>query len=248
MSITIYSLKGIPEIKKGEDLAKIIVESAGKQGIEIQEDDVIVITQKIVSKAEGRVIDLNGVKASLPAKRLSKILRSDPRVVELILRESKRVVRMVRGLIICETRHGFVCANAGVDKSNVSLNKASLLPVNPDKSAKKIRRRIRELTGKNVAVIISDTFGRPWREGQTDVAIGVAGMKPLIDYVGKKDDYGYELKVTRIAIADELACAAELVMGKLNKVPVAIIRGVKYEKGEGRAKELVRRPTRDIFR
>jgi coenzyme F420-0:L-glutamate ligase/coenzyme F420-1:gamma-L-glutamate ligase len=248
MSITIYPLKGVPEIKRGNDLAKIIVESANKQGIKIQQDDVVVITQKVVSKAEGRVIDLNKVEASLPAKRLAKILKNDPRVVELILRESKRIVRMVKGLVICETKHGFVCANAGVDKSNVSQNKASLLPANPDKSAREIRRKIKELTGKDVAVIISDTFGRPWREGQTDVAVGVAGMRPLIDYAGMKDDYGYELKVTRIAIADELASAAELVMGKLRKIPVAIIRGVKYDKGEGKAKELVRRPTRDIFR
>ncbi|MEM3584286.1 MAG: coenzyme F420-0:L-glutamate ligase, partial [Nitrososphaerales archaeon] len=178
----------------------------------------------------------------------SKYGKKDPRMIEVILREAKRIVRMKKGVIIAETRHGFVCANAGVDKSNVKgKDIVSLLPINPDKSAQLIKDGIKRKLKVDVAVIISDTFGRPWREGQTNVAIGVAGLEPILDYRGKKDNYGYTLKATAIAIADELASAAELVMGKLRKIPIAIIRGYKYNEGKGSIKSLIRPRSRDLF-
>jgi coenzyme F420-0:L-glutamate ligase / coenzyme F420-1:gamma-L-glutamate ligase len=242
-------LHGVSEISKGQDIGEVIVESSRKQGVPMRENDIIVITHKIVSKAEGRVIDLGTVAPSKFALRVGLHIGKDPKQVEVILSQSRRLVKMVKGLIISETLHGFVCANAGVDQSNVKKGNVVLLPGKPDKSAKKIRRVIKEKTGKQVAVIISDTFGRPWREGQVDVAIGIAGLEPFVDYRGMRDQYGYDLKATVICVADELASAAELCMNKLDRVPIAIIRGYKFKKAEDvSSRSLTRKPSRDLFR
>jgi coenzyme F420-0:L-glutamate ligase / coenzyme F420-1:gamma-L-glutamate ligase len=248
-SVTITGIEGIPEIKAGDDLGSIIVAALGGQAIELRHDDVLIVTQKVVSKAEDRVVDLATVSPSALASELAANWEKDARHVEVVLRETKRIVRMDHGVIICETRHGFVCANAGVDASNVPGNdRLLLLPVDPDASAERIRSRIRELNGVDVPVIISDTFGRPWRAGYTEVAIGVAGMLPILDYVGKLDAQGRELRATWICVADELASAAELVTGKSNQVPVTLIRGYEVPRGEGSARELVRQAERDMFR
>lgn len=246
--ITIFGLEGIPIIKAGDDLGEIIVRAAERMGVGIEDGDVVVVTQKIVSKAEGRLINLDGVRPSSFAEEVARSSGKDPRHVEVILRETHRIVKMKGHVLIMETKHGFVCANAGVDLSNVGGGKASLLPEDPDESARRIRMRIMELTGKDVAVIITDTWGRPWRLGQVDFAIGVAGMKPLKDYRGEEDPFGYELTVTNIAVADELAAAAELAKGKLSGIPAVIIRGYEYPKGEGRAKDMNRPQTDDLFR
>jgi coenzyme F420-0:L-glutamate ligase/coenzyme F420-1:gamma-L-glutamate ligase len=246
--ITIIGLEGIPLIKKGDDLGRIIVNAADNQCLEIEDGDILVVTQKIVSKAEGRLIDLDDVEPSTFAKEIAARTDRDPRHVEVILRESSRIIKMKRRILIMETRHGFVCANAGVDRSNVEEGLVSLLPENPDASARKISDRIRELTGREVAVIITDTWGRPWRLGQVDFAIGVAGMPPFRDYRGETDTFGYKLSVTNIAVADELASAAELAKGKLDHIPVVVIRGYDYPKGEGSARELIRPIEEDLFR
>jgi len=220
----------------------------GVQGVTLQEDDVIVVTQKAVSKSEGRFVNLETVEPSPFAIELAATWEKDPRHVEVVLRESKRIVRMDHGVIICETRHGLVCANAGVDASNVPNGHLMLLPVDPDASAQRIREGLRRETGVDVPVIISDTFGRPWRTGYTEVAIGVAGMLPILDYVGRLDTHGRELRATWICIADELASAAELVTGKVNRVPVALIRGYAVLRGEGSAQQMVRQADLDMFR
>lgn len=245
--ILITPLRGLPEVRPGDDLAALIVSAArGEPGI--RNGDVVVVTQKIVSKAEGRVVPLDAVDPSPEALRLAAETEKDPRLVELILRESVRIVRQRGPVLITETRHGFVCANAGIDASNVGSGVVSLLPEDPDRSAQEIRRGVRKATGADVAVIISDTFGRPWREGHTNVAVGLAGMLPFADYVGQVDPYGYELRVSTLAVADELAAAAELVMGKLDGVPVAIVRGYSYPRGDGSARQMVRPPEKDLFR
>jgi len=247
--IKIIGLTGIPVIRSGDNLTEIILATARRQGVTISNGDVIVITQKIVSKAEGRLINLEKVLPSSFALEIAKQTGKDPRYVDVILKETKNIVKITNKILILETKHGFVCANAGVDRSNVSKHEiVALLPKNPDKSAKQIRNEIKRKIGVEVAVIISDTFGRPWREGHINVAVGVAGMKPITDYRGKKDMFGYVLKVTTMAIADELASAAELVMGKTNSIPVAILKGFKYPKGDGTAKELVRPLEKDLFR
>ncbi len=245
--ILIIPLRGLPEVRPGDDLAALIVGAAGEEP-GIRDGDVVVVTQKVVSKAEGRLVSLDAVDPSTEALRLAAETEKDPRLVELILRESVRIVRQRGPVLITETRHGFVCANAGIDASNVGSGVVSLLPEDPDRSAQEIRRGIRKVAGADVAVIISDTFGRPWREGQTNVAVGLAGMLPFADYVGQADPYGYELRVSTLAVADELAAAAELVMGKLEGVPVAIIRGYPYPRGEGSARQIVRDPEKDLFR
>ncbi len=246
--LRIVGLTGLPEIKAGDDLSVFIVDAAGHLGTPLAAGDVIVVTQKIVSKAEGRVVLLDSVRPTAEARRLARETGKDPRLAELILRESVRIVRQREGTLITETRHGFVCANAGVDASNVGEGYVSLLPEDPDRSAAALRAGIRERAGVEAAVVISDTFGRPWREGHTNVAVGIAGMAPFVDYVGKKDPHGYELRVSSLAVADELAAAAELVMGKLSRVPVAIVRGYPYPPGCGTAREMVRPPERDLFR
>jgi coenzyme F420-0:L-glutamate ligase/coenzyme F420-1:gamma-L-glutamate ligase len=247
-SVIITGIQGLPDIKPGLDIPRLIFESASKQGVKLAVGDIVVITSKIISKAEGRIVRLADVEPSPIACGFAKSLQMDPKKVEVVLSEAKRTVRAVRGLIIAETRHGFVCANGGVDQSNVEPGKLVLLPKNPDLSARRIARGIREESGVDVSVIITDTFGRPWREGQTNVAIGIAGLSPLRSYVGLKDGFGYDLKVTSIAVADEIASAAELVMGKLDKVPVAIVRGYQYAPTRGSARRLVRRASRDLFR
>ncbi|MGQ9719185.1 MAG: coenzyme F420-0:L-glutamate ligase [Nitrososphaerales archaeon] len=247
--IRIIGIEGIPEVESGDDIASLIIAASKKQGLDIMDNDIIVVAHKIVSKAEGRIADLKKVSPSEFALKISKGRNKDARMVEVILREAKKIVRTERGVIIAETRHGFVCANAGVDKSNVKgEDMVSLLPKNPDKSARKIRDEIRKRLSVDVAVIISDTFGRPWREGQTNVSIGVSGLEPILDYKGRKDSYGYVLKVTAIAIADELASAAELAMRKTGMVPVAIVRGYQYLKGDGTIKSLIRPHNKDLFR
>jgi len=245
--VRIIPLLGVHEVREGDDLAALIGEAAGKKP-GIQSGDVVVVTQKIVSKAEGRIVSLDNVTPSAEAERLAIETEKDPRLVELILSESNRIVRQRGPILITETKHGFVCANAGIDASNVGPEGlVSLLPENPDASAAAIRRGIHERTGADVAVIVTDTFGRAWREGHTNVAIGVAGMLPFADYVGQTDPHGYELRVSTLAVADELAAAAELVLGKTAGTPAAVIRGVEA-RGEGSARELVIPEERDLFR
>ncbi|MHB8567023.1 MAG: coenzyme F420-0:L-glutamate ligase [Nitrososphaerales archaeon] len=246
--IEIIPIKGIGEVREGDDLAATILAAARKNRTTIQEDDIVVVTHKIVSKAEKRVIELASVVPSTFARKVGRHIGKDPRQVEVILSESRRLVKMVKGLIIAETRHGYVCANAGVDQSNVESGKIVLLPKRPDESAKRIRDGIKKRLKLSVAVIISDTFGRPWREGQVDIAIGLAGIDPFWDYRGQTDSYGYNLKATIICNADELASAAELCMNKLDRVPVAIIRGYNYRRADIASRSLPRKPARDLFR
>jgi coenzyme F420-0:L-glutamate ligase/coenzyme F420-1:gamma-L-glutamate ligase len=236
-------------IRAGQNLDELIADSCRAQGVKLQPGDVVVISQKIVSKAEGRVVDLSKVKPSPLAIKIAKLFGGDARRLEVILSESRRIVRMDAGHLIVETDHGFICANAGVDRSNVEgKNAVTLLPKDPDRSAERIRRGLLKRTGVRVPVIISDTFGRPWRIGQVNFAIGVAGMKPIIDYRGRRDMFRHTLKVTMIAVADELASAAELEMNKADGIPVAIIRGYNYPRGRGSAKQLLRAREEDLFR
>lgn len=247
--VTLIGIVGLPEISPGHDLAALIAEAAQSQGTPLQNKDVLVITQKVVSKAEGRIVNLDDVEPSRFAKTFAQEWDKDPRHIEVILQESHRIVRMEKGVLITETRHGIRCANAGVDASNLpESNTVSLLPVNPDESACTLRKDVWKHTGAEVAVIISDTFGRPWREGATNVAIGVAGLLPLRDYRNQQDAYGTQLRTTMIAIADELASAAELVTNKTTNIPTAIIRGYPYPSGEGRATQLLRGADTDLFR
>ncbi|RLI21662.1 coenzyme F420-0:L-glutamate ligase [Candidatus Bathyarchaeota archaeon] len=250
MSIQIIGIKGLPIIKEGDNLAELICQAAEKQKTPLQDRDIIVVSHVIVSRAEGRVVNLDEIKPSQFAVQLAETLNKDPRLVETILRESRGIVRMGNGKLITETKHGFICANSGVDVSNVpGENIVALLPEDPDRSAQKIRDEIRRIAGKDVAVIISDTHGRPLREGEINIAIGVAGIKPIRDRRGEKDLFGYTLRVKRTAIADELASAAELVIGQANEgIPAAIIRGYKYPKSEeAKATELIRPREKDLF-
>ncbi|MCD6530563.1 coenzyme F420-0:L-glutamate ligase [Candidatus Bathyarchaeota archaeon] len=248
--IQVIGIKGVPIIKEGDDLAEILCRAASRQGTPLKDGDIIVVTHVVVSRAEGEVIDLREVKPSEFAINFAKEFDKDPALVEVVLRESRRIVRMGQGKIITETRHGFICANSGVDKSNVPGETCvALLPKDPDLSARRIRKRIAELTGKDVAVIISDTHGRPFREGEVNVAIGVAGLNPIRDRRGEKDLFGYTLRVKRTAVADELASAAELVIGQANEgIPAAIIRGYEYVKSDsGSAGQLVRPQEKSLF-
>lgn len=247
--IQIIGLEGMPLIKEGDDIGALILDAAQRQGMKLGEGDIVVVTQKIISKSEGRILDLSRIVPSPFALHIAKQTGRDPRHVEVILRESKRIVKMQDQHLIVETRHGFVCANGGVDKSNVEGEECvSFLPVDPDESARRIRATIRRLSGVDVAVIISDTFGRPWRIGHVNVAIGVSGMKPIIDYRGQRDMFNYVLTVTLMAVADEIASAAELVMNKSDGVPVAIFKGYSYKKEEGKGTELIRPAELDLFR
>jgi coenzyme F420-0:L-glutamate ligase / coenzyme F420-1:gamma-L-glutamate ligase len=239
--ISIAPVEGMPEIGEGDDLAALIAEHA-----DLRDRDVIVVAQKAVSKAEGRVVRLADVEPSDEARRLAG--GEDPRRLEVILREAKRLVRTRPPLVIAETKHGFVCASAGVDSSNApEAETVVLLPEDPDASAARLRERLRGLAGADVGVIVSDSFGRPWRQGTTDVAIGLAGIRPLLNLKGERDSAGYELHATVIAVADELAGAAELVLGKTSGIPAAVVRGADL-RGEGSARELVMPPKRDLFR
>jgi coenzyme F420-0:L-glutamate ligase/coenzyme F420-1:gamma-L-glutamate ligase len=245
VEIRVFALDGIPEIEEGDDVAALIVTAAERSG-GLENRDVVVVAQKAVSKAEGRVVRLADVEASARARELAG--DGDPRHVEVILRESVRVVRSRPPLVIAETPHGFVCASAGVDASNAKgEGTLVLLPVDPDASAARIRAGLRELTGRDVSVIVSDSFGRPWRQGTTDVALGVDGLAPLLDLRGSRDAAGYELQATQIAVADELAGAAELVLGKTRGLPAAVVRGYRAT-GDGSGRDLIIPPERDLFR
>ncbi len=239
--LRVIPLAGMPEVEPDDDLAELVARTAA-----LEEGDVVVLAQKIVSKSEGRVVRLDDVEPSERARELAG--DEDPRRIEVILGEAARVVRSRPPLVIAETRHGFVCASAGVDASNAPEPATLvLLPEDPDASAERIRARLRELTGRDVAVLVTDSFGRPWRQGTTDVAIGASGLRVLIDLRGVRDRVGYELHATTIAVADEIAGAAELVMGKTDGIPGAVVRGLSLG-GEGRARDLVMPPERDLFR
>ena len=245
--LEILPVGGIPEVYPGDDPSALIARAAGDDFLKT--DDIVVVTHKIVSKAEGRLVDLVTVEPSALAKGFAARYAKDPRQIEVVLRESKRIVRMDRGIIISETHHGFVCANAGVDVSNVPGDETvCLLPLHPDASARRLRDALTSLAGGDLAVVVSDSFGRAWRHGITNVAIGVAGMEPLADYRGESDPYGYSLTASVLAVADEIAAAAELVMGKTTGVPVAVVRNYPYEKGSSTGQDLLMEPERDLFR
>jgi coenzyme F420-0:L-glutamate ligase/coenzyme F420-1:gamma-L-glutamate ligase len=248
--IEIFAVTGLPIVKEGDDLASLICQAAEKQETSIQNGDVIVITHVVVSRAEGNVVNLETVRPSEFAKSVAKTTRKDPRLVEVILQESRSIVRMSDGKLITETKQGVICANSGIDRSNVPGNSnVALLPEDADRSARMIKQKIRELTQKDVAVIVSDTHGRPLRQGEINIALGIAGFEPLRDRRGEKDLFGYKIKVKRTAIADELASAAELVIGQTNEaIPVAIIRGYSYPKSEkAKATKLIRPREEDLF-
>lgn len=248
--LTLIGITGIGEITLGCDLGLTIYEMANSQGTPIQDGDIIVVTQKAVSKSEGMVVDLSTITPSPFALNISSVLNKDPRLVEVVLREASRIVKMDNGVIITQTHHGFVCANSGVDASNVPGSSCvTLLPRDPDASASRIRSRIQDLSGCRVAVIISDTFGRPWRMGIVNVAIGVSGLEPITDLKGSVDTFGKTLKATEIAVADEIASAAELVTGKTRGIPVVIVRGYPWASSEtGSSKSLIRPKESDLFR
>jgi coenzyme F420-0:L-glutamate ligase/coenzyme F420-1:gamma-L-glutamate ligase len=248
MRYEVIGVPGMPEAAPGDDVSAQLVEAARRAGTPLAAGDVVVVSQKIVSKAEGRIVRMADVEPSPRAAELAAAIGRDPRLVELILRESRRVVRQAPGVLIVETHHGFVRANAGVDQSNVDADTACLLPVDPDASARAIRARLQALTGHGLAVVIADTFGRPWREGLVNVAVGVAGFDPLRSYLGERDPAGYVLQATVIALADELAAAAEPVMGKLDRVPVALVRGLAWTPADGSMRAMLRDPARDLFR
>jgi coenzyme F420-0:L-glutamate ligase/coenzyme F420-1:gamma-L-glutamate ligase len=239
---SVLPVTGLPELRAGDDLAALIVER-----IELEDGDVVVVAQKAVSKIEGRVVHLDDIEPSARAREIAGD-DSDPRRVEAILGEARRVVRVRPPLVICETRHGFICASAGVDASNApEPEMLVLLPLDPDASAVRLRDALREHTGREVGVLVTDSFGRPWRQGTTDVAIGAAGVEVLRDLKGGRDPVGYELHATVIAVADEIAGAAQLVSGKLDRIPVTIVRGLDV-RGEGRATDISVPPERDLFR
>ena len=251
LPIEIIPIEKLPLITKGDDLAKLVCAASEKQNTPIREKDIVVITHVAISKAEGRIVNLDGVSPSARAREIALKVGKTPAMVEVILRETKEFVRIGRNSLITETKNGIVCANAGVDRSNVEGERnVVLLPKNPDASAQRIKQEIKELTGCNVAVIISDTHGRPLRRGAINVAIGVAGMKPIMDRRGEKDLYGYILRIKQIAVADELTSAAELVMGQANEgIPVAIIRGYRYQAGKNASAKILTRPKEvDLFR
>ena len=243
MSLQVIPIKIQKEIESGDNLVDLILES-----FEINDGDVLVFSQKIISKNEDRILSLSSVNPSLLADGIASSYGKDPRLVELILSESKRIVRMENGVIIVETKHGFVCANAGIDESNVKDGYATLLPDDPDKSANLLKDGIKQKTGKNVAIIISDTFGRPFRLGQTDVAIGIAGLEPILDYNGKQDTFGKIMQVTAIAVADEICSTSELVMGKVQKCPIAVIRNYNFSSSTAKIQEMLRSDHDDLFR
>jgi coenzyme F420-0:L-glutamate ligase/coenzyme F420-1:gamma-L-glutamate ligase len=231
------------EITVDDDLSELILASGN-----VMDGDVLVIAQKIISKQEGRIVELSSISPSLLAEGISSQYDKDPNIIELVLSESKRIVRMKNGIIIVETHGGFICANAGIDESNVVDGFATLLPLNSDTSAQIIRTNIFKKTGKNVAIIISDTFGRPFRMGQTNCAIGISGLNPILDYAGTLDSFKRILRVTAIAIADELSSSAELVMEKTKKCPVAIIRDYSFNVGENKIHDLIRPENEDLFK
>jgi|TARA_B100001245_G_scaffold98953_1_gene71830 coenzyme F420-0:L-glutamate ligase/coenzyme F420-1:gamma-L-glutamate ligase len=243
MILEIIPVKIKKEIERNTDIIDLVLESTI-----INDYDILIFSQKIISKKEGRIVDLSSVNPSLLASGIASSYEKDSRLVELILSESKRIVRMQDGVIIVETNHGFVCANAGIDESNVKDGYVTMLPVDSDQSADKLKNQIEQRTKKNIAVIISDTFGRPFRLGQANIAIGIAGIEPIMDYKGKPDTFGNPLQVTAIAIADELCSASELVMGKVENCPVAIIRNFKFDFSNSKIQKIIRPKTEDMFR
>ncbi|MDQ3856472.1 MAG: coenzyme F420-0:L-glutamate ligase [Chloroflexota bacterium] len=248
-AVSVIPVPNLPEVQAGAELPQLILDALGSSRLTLERGDVVVVTHKVVSKAEGRIVRLSSVQPSDLACRFAADSGKDPRHVEVVLRESVRIVRMERGIIISETRHGFVCANAGVDASNVPGDDVvCLLPNDPDGVARRLRTAWQSALGIELAVVITDSFGRPWRNGIVNVAIGASGLEPLRDYRGGLDPYGRELSATVIAVADELAAAAELVMGKTDGVPVAIVRGYRYSPSDSGAAELVMPRERDLFR
>lgn len=246
--LRVIPVEGIPEIRPGDNLPRIIADAA-RAGSGVLDGDVLVVTQKVVSKAEGRIVDLASVTPGAFAQEIAARWEKDARQVEVVLGETVRIVRMGHGVMICETRHGFVCANAGVDASNVErTGTVCLLPVDSDASARRIREHIEAAFGVQCGVVVSDSFGRPWREGIVNFAIGCSGIEPLFDYTGQRDPAGYELRVTAMCVVDEIAAAAELVHGKLARVPVAIVRGAAYARGDSGIRSLIRDAERDLFR
>ncbi len=252
IDLHVFAIPGIPDVTLDADLSALVANACAQSGRVLEDGDVLVVAQKVVSKAEGAIVRLEDVVPSSLAADWAAAHNKDARVVEVVLRESRRVVRMDRGVLITETRHGFVCANAGVDASNVEPGYVTVLPADPDASAERIRASLCSATRPGspsaLGVIISDTFGRPWREGVVNVAIGVAGLRPLVDYRGSADAYGRRLESTVIALADELASAAEVVTRKSARTPVAVVRGAGEWLGEGTARALVRDSARDLFR
>lgn len=247
--IQLTAIRGIPEVRPGDDVGWLIARAAETMGFEIADGDVVVVAQKIVSKAEGRLVNLESIIPSEFAQEIGSRQNRDPRLIEVVLNESASIVAMDSHVLITETRHGFVCANSGVDRSNVvGKDWVSLLPVAPDDSALLLKTRLAELLKINVAVIITDTFGRAWREGLTNAAIGIAGMKPLKDFRGQHDDHGKELSATILAVGDEIAAATGLLMRKASRIPVVVVRGYYFEHKEGSAKELLRPKEKDLFR
>ena len=246
MKVEITGIAGLPEVGPGDDLGLLL---ASRLAGGAAPGDILVVAHKVVSKAEGRLVRLADVQPSPRAEELAATHDKDPRAVEVVLRESVELVRAERGVLISRTRHGFVCANAGVDASNVPGDETvCLLPLDPDASARRLRDALTSLAGGDLAVIVSDSFGRAWRHGITNVAIGVAGMEPLADYRGESDPYGYPLTASVLAVADEIAAAAELVMGKTTGVPVAVVRNYPYEKGSSTGQDLLMEAERDRFR
>lgn len=246
--VRLIGLRDTPEVQPGADMAALVLAAAAATGERLNDGDILVVTQKVVSKAENRLVDLQTIEPSDLARRFAERWKKDARYVEVVLRESERIVRMDRGLIISQTRHGFICANAGVDASNVAGDIACLLPQDSDASAARLRDEIMRRLDIDLAVIISDSFGRAWRNGITNIAIGVAGMAPLADYRGQPDDFGRIMNSSILAVADEVAAAAELVAGKVNRCPFVIVRGYPYLRGEGSAHDLVMDPAMDLFR
>ena len=248
-SITLSAIEGIPIVNQGDDLARLIAGGIEKTGLKLQAGDIVVVCQKVVSKAEGRVVDLKTIAPSEFANSLAKRWEKDPRAVELVLRQTNRIVRNDRGVIIVETGQGWVCANAGVDESNsLTDGSAILLPEDPDASAARIRAGLKNLCGVDIAAVVTDTFGRPWRDGLTEICLGIAGMNPILDLRGTTDLGGRELHHTVVAIADELAAAAGLLMEKAAAVPAVLVRGYAYQAFDGSAKVLIRPAEADLFR
>lgn len=249
--IELIPVEGLPLIKQADDIGRLIIDALGNAGMELLNKDILVVAQKIVSKAEGRIVNLEELEVTAEASALAEKAGKGPGLVEAILRESKKILRHSEGLIIAEQKLGIVCANAGIDQSNVGGRGGlvALLPERPDESAEQIRRRIKALTGKEVAVIVNDSQGRAFRLGAVGIAIGVAGMRPILDLRGRKDLYAYTLRSTKVALADELASAASMLMGQCDEaIPAVVVRGLDYEPDSGSAKELLRNPEKDLFR